>query len=1170
MGPQETQKQSSALSADFAPEFLRNAVAPWQLAIELSLILTFVCSALAGQTISGNTPTGQIHGIVRSGGIALPGVTVTVANTLTGQKSVTSTGVNGLYKLGSLPNGRYVVRAQFAAFSPLTQEVVITDAAHLGEANFDLILLSRAQDQQKKTQENRSIASAGGGFQSLPLQQGENLSGAGNGSMDSAASELYAPGMSMNSASESVSVLATSSTPFANMSSDEMRQRFDDFRVQNDGPQGMGTGQGGGPGGAPAGNGQGGARGGGFGGPAGGFGGPGNGGAPPFALFGGGRGRFNLNRPHGSLFYSVGSDALNAAPYSLTGQPTPKPSYLQNQFGANLGGALNIPRIVHGGDKTFFFINYTGTRSENPYDAFSTVPTIAERSGDFSNSTYRGNPIHLFNPYTGSSIGSSLQNSGLALSPIAQGLLQFFPLPNIPGAAPDTQNFHYVTVAQNDSDNLNIRVNRTLGQVQQRTGPRRGGFFQGPHNDLNFGFHYQASNTNLTSPFPTVGGNTNISSFDVPLGWVRSIGKTTNIARVDFNRRRTSTRNLYAFSQDVAGDLGIGGVSQNPFDWGLPNIALSDFGGITDTNPQLVRDQTWSFSDNMVRRSGKHTLRWGGDFRRIQLNTEASSDARGTFVFTGLNTAHFVNGVQVPGTGFDLADFLLGLPAQTRLQTTEAGANNYHFRGNFWDLFVQDDWRVRGNLTLNIGLRYEYVSPFTEMNDRIANLDVSPAFLADPGANSASEVQLRLPGGGSSYPATLMHPDRNNFAPRIGVAWKPWKKMVIRAGYGINYNTTAYQGIVQQLAFQPPFAVTATNVQASTGSLTLANGFPAPPIPICAADGQSACQLTNNFAVNPDYRLGYVQIWNLNIQREIRPTLLLNIDYTGTKGTRLDILEAPNRDASGIRLANVDPFNWESSGADSHLSAGSVRLRKRLHSGFSFGGTYTFSKAIDDAASIGGTATTVAQNPFDLAAERGLSSFNQTHRFTGDYLFELPFGHDKRWLTNASPMRAIFGDWQVSGDWTIASGLPFTPTVLGADVKSGTTGTVRPNVVPGSTLALSDPSIREWFNIAAFQAPESLADCGNPSLNPLSLPCVYGDARRNSIIGPGTMLFDLAITKIFPMQEGRLLELRASASNVINHPQYSSIDTTLNSPTFGHVLGVGSMRTVQLTARFRF
>jgi hypothetical protein len=282
------------------------------------------------------------------------------------------------------------------------------------------------------------------------------------------------------------------------------------------------------------------------------------------------------------------------------------------------------------------------------------------------------------------------------------------------------------------------------------------------------------------------------------------------------------------------------------------------------------------------------------------------------------------------------------------------------------------------------------------------------------------------------------------------------------------------------------------------------------------------------------------------------------------------VLEAPNRDEAGIRLATVDAFNWETSGANSHASAGSVRLRKRLQGGYSFGGTYTFSKSIDDASSIGGGASVVAQNPFDLSGERGLSVFNQTHKFTGDFLGELPFGHDKRWLSEASPWRAIFGDWQWSGDWTIDSGLPFTPRVLGADVRSGTTGTIRANLVPGVPVSVPNPSIHEWFNTAAFQAPPSLADCNNSAVNPLGLPCVYGDARRDSIVGPGSLLFDMAATKVFPMAEGRMLEFRASASNVFNRPQYSSIDTTLNSPTFGRVIAVGAMRTITLTARFRF
>jgi hypothetical protein len=441
------------------------------------------------------------------------------------------------------------------------------------------------------------------------------------------------------------------------------------------------------------------------------------------------------------------------------------------------------------------------------------------------------------------------------------------------------------------------------------------------------------------------------------------------------------------------------------------------------------------------------------------------------------------------------------------------------------------------------------------------------------GSNPVTPIQ---PGQAGTYsgslPASLVRPDRNNFAPRLGFAWKPLPNTVVRGGYGINYNTGAYQGIAQQLSVQPPFATTETNVQTTPGELTLQNGFPA------------ASGITNSYAVNPNYRLGYVQIRNLDIQQQIRPTLLLNLDYTGTKGTDLDILEAPNRTATGIRIANVDAFTYENSVADSEANAGSVRLRKRLSAGFSVGGTYTFSKSLDDASSIGagttsgantpglgaggtgaaggggssgGGAANLAQNPFNLSAERGLSSFNQTHKFTADYLLELPFGHDKRWLTGNSPWRAILGDWQWSGDWTIATGLPFTPRLLNDinDVNGGTNGTLRPNLVSGQSVSLANPSIGEWFNTAAFVAPAA---------------GTYGDVRRNSIIGPGSKVFDMAFTKNFPLKEARVLEFRAQATNIFNLVNYSSIDTNLNSPTFGRVTAAGAMRQITITSRFRF
>ena len=1140
----------------------------------LSLAMAVQPPLLRGQTAATMTGEGRIlHGQVKSGNMSIPGAGVSAINAATKERVNTSTDVDGIYALHVPSAGHYTVRVEMTAFGLGTKEVAV-DATHPQvQVNFELVLLSRVGEGGTPP---RRASTGGRGFQSLSVFQseaGQDADGSVGSSMsDVAPSGMPVPGVAPGSATESVAVSGNTRDPFNALSSDQLQQRFDNARQQGAGGFGGGGGFGG-PGGG---------RGGGF------------GGGGSSTVFG--RRGFDINRPHGSLYYGVGDSALNASPFAITGQPAEKPSYLQNSFGGSIGGPLNIPHIYHGGSKTFYFVNFNGKHGQNPFDQFSTVPTLLERQGNFSALCKTGftagvcndrdannnviDQIYAVNlttggrtPYANNTIpGFSSQTcpwNGPSDS-IATGLLQYIPCPNLPGTF---QNFHYVTSATSDSDDLNIRLNHSFGAAP--AGGRRGGGAGGrnaPRNSLQMGFHYHQSTATLTNPFPSVGGSTTVRSFDVPVSYTRSIGKLTNIVRVDFNRNRTRTQNLYAFNNNVAGALGITGISASPFDWGLPNLSFTDLASLQDTSPQLNRSQTYTFSDNVIWNRGKHTWRWGGDYRRVQVNPESDSNPRGSFVFTGVNTAQLVGGRPVQGTGYDFADFLLGLPQQTSVQFGQG--ENFH--GNYWDLYAQDEWKVRANLTLNLGVRYEYVSPFTETNNQIVNLDLSPGVLNPALPLGANPVIPLQPGQAGPYagslPASLVRPDRNNFAPRIGFAWKPLPYTVVRGSYGINYNTGAYQGIAQQLALQPPFATAATNVQTAPGELTLQDGFPA------------NSGITNNYAVNPNYRLGYVQIRNFDIQQQIRPTLLLNLDYTGTKGTDLDILEAPNRTATGLRIPNVDAFTYENSVADSEANAGSVRLRKRLSAGFSIGGTYTFSKSLDDASSIGAGATSggnspglgaggtgaagggastsggaanVAQNPFNLSAERGLSSFNQTHKFSADYLWELPFGHDKRWLTGNSPVRAILGDWQWSGDWSIASGLPFTPRLLNdiSDVNGGTNGTLRPNLVPGQSETLTNPSIAEWFNTAAFVAPAA---------------GTYGDARRNSIIGPGSKVFDMAFTKLFPLKEARVLEFRAQATNIFNLVNYSSIDTNLNSPTFGRVVAAGAMRQITITARFRF
>jgi len=1156
---------------------------------------------------------GTIHGLVKSGNMPIPGASVVISIAtpsssssslptsapsnspqpgqpgawpqLSTNKITVWTDVDGTYSASVPTYGAYTVRVQMVAFANSAQTVTV-DAVHTDvSANFELTLLSRSHKlapgqpsgtrtaAQTGQQPRRNGASGNGsrGFQNLSASENLGTSEDGNSMSDVVPSGMPVPGIDPNSATESIAFSGSASNSLNSMTGDQLQERIAEARASGAGFGGSQSGLGGGGPGGP-----------------GGFGGG----------FGGGRGRrgFDINRPHGSIYYGLGDSGLNAAPYALAGEPANNPSYVRHSFGASIGGPMNIPHIYHGGSRTFYFANYNGRRGENPFDQFSIVPTLDERRGNFSalcqtgftagvcnDRDPNGNVINqIYNPATGMPFAN---NMIAQVDPVASGLLPYIPTPNIVPQGGNSQNFHFVTSATSSSDDLNIRLNHSLGAAPN--GRRRGAGRNGPHNDLNFGFHYHGSASTITNPFPSVGGTTSVRNFDIPLGYVRTFGKLTNSVHFDFNRSRTHTRNLYAFNTDITQAVGIFGVSTNPFDWGLPTLSFTHFGSLQDVNPQLTRNLTYTISDYLVWNHGKHTWRGGGDFRFVQLNTEASSNARGAFTFTGANTAAYqtVNGnpQAINGTGFDFADFLLGLPQLTSVQF---GQDNYYFRGHYWDLYAQDDWKVRGNFTVNFGIRYEYVSPYTELHNQIANLDLSPGvFNPSLGTPAAALV---LPGQTGPYsgalPSSLVRPDRNNLAPRVGFAWKPLRDTVIRGGYGINYNTGAYASIAQQLAFQPPFSTAETNTQsisqAATGVLTLQNGFPAP----------SSSTITNSYAVNPNYRLGYVQIRNLDIQQQIRPALLLNLDYTGTKGTKLDILEAPNRTIIQDQFQNlipgVQPFTYENSVGDAEANAASVRLRKRLANGFSIGGIYTFSKSIDNASSIGGGATvgsgsgglgaggtgagggggsaspgsganSVAQNPLNLSAERGLSSFNQTHRFTADYVIELPFGHDRRLLNADTPWRAIFGDWQWSGDWTFASGLPFTPRWVGnfGEVNAGTNGTLRPDLVPGQMIQLRNPSIAEWFNTAAFAEPPD----GQ-----------YGTAGRNSIVGPPTHIFDMAFTKMVPLKESRVLELRAQATNVFNIPNYSSIDTSITSPTFGRVTAVGSMRQLTLTARFRF
>ena len=1105
--------------------------------------VVLVCLASAQEVPKPVATSFGISGSVRNGKTLLPGVSVTAANTLTGKKYSTVSATNGTFQISGLPRGRYVVRVEFMGFAAVTQDVVLNPENPAGKVEAELILASR----QKEQQMDAATQAVRRGFQSLAMSGtlsalageggagGTGAGGLGGNSGDPAGLPMNGAGADAPTESVSVSGAQGRTQDFGGGSEQDLEDRIQEFRdrLQRGGDGSLQGGSQGGPGGL--------AR----------QGGGGLGAGGPIMIGRMGR-NFNVNQPHGFLYFQDDPAALDARPYSLTGITSDKASYNQARFGANIGGPLNIPHVFNGGNRWFFFAGWNGSRGDTPYDFYSTVPTLAERGGDFSAANYNnGSPVQIFNPTT----GQQFQFNGKLnvidpgnFSNSANALLQYIPLPNIPTTA-SGQNYHTVTSGASTSDALNVRLIHNFGTTpsvpMMMGGPGGGGGRGGRRNqnNINFGLNWSGNSTDIVGIFPSLDGGNSTQGLNASAGWVYGRGRLTNTLRFNYNHNHVSTTNLYSGVIDVTGNAGIAGTSTNPFDYGLPGLSFTSFGGLSDPTPRRELDQTYTISDTVAWNRGSHNWRFGADYRRILQSFRSARNANGSFVFTGFATGDYSGGTQAAlDTGYDFADFLLGLPQQTSLQS---GTDSYNFRANSFDLFVQDDWRIHSNVTFNIGMRYEYNGPYTEAQNHIVNLDVSPNFV------SATSVQPGQTGPVfGTYPASLIQPDRNNFAPRLGLAWKPMKNTVVRAGYGINYNLAQYGTVVQNFAFQPPFATTETNSVANpvTSNLTLENGFP----------GASAGTVTNNYAIDPNYRLGYVQIWNVDVQRQFPRGFLLNVGYNGAKGTRLDVDRA-------ISSSNTQPYIYESATGNSILHSMSVRVRKRMSSGLGFSGSYVFSKSIDDASSIGLSGTVVAQDPFDIAADRSLSSFDQKHKFTGNWNYDLPFGENHR-MASKGVLSHVLNGWQLSGSATVGSGFYFTPNVRGGsiDISRGVSGSQRANYVSGESISLSDPTSLEWFNTAAFCSPTVSTTCVNPS------GTAFGDAGRFIIEGPAQFSLNMALSKTIQIRETRALELRLQANNVFNLVEFSGLNATVNSLTFGEVTSAASMRRITMVARYRF
>ena len=884
-------------------------------------------------------------------------------------------------------------------------------------------------------------------------------------------------------------------------------------------------------------------------------------GVPPGGLFAGRAMmmRQAINRIRFGFYDEYSNSALNAEPYSITGQTFPKVANYNERFGGNVGGPLKIPHVYDGSDRTYFFLNYQHHLVKNGVNSFSLVPTSDERGGNFCNV---GNGFTLYDPYSNFSGPRSVLNNGCqiptgSISSAASGLLQYIPLPNIAEiSGPRGQTYNYLlqaTTPQN-TDDVNFHVLHTINSKL----------------NLNGGYNLDSSRENTLGNFASIGGHQSTLSQNVNVGlnhnWSPDLVESTS---VNWSRERVQLLSDNSFVNNIAGGLGIQGVSTDPMNYGIPEIQFSSLGSLNDPVPSLVRNQTLRFMEGWTYTHGDHTIQFGAEIRRIQLNTDADPNPRGRFMFTGQMTSQLdSNGhpLETAATEpyYEFADFLLGLPYNTQIRT---GDSHTYFRN--WEFigYAQDDWHVNKQFTLLFGLRYTAVTPPVELFDHMANLDLN----AD-----ATQVAIVTPNEtgtfGGAYPQGLIHGDYKNFGPRIGFAWAPSirPRTIVRGGYSIFYNDSIYDTLAQDyLAYQPPFAVSQNLYTSAAQVLTLQNGFPSSTSTFCTPEITTNCTVPNTSGVNPFYRDGYAQIWMLSLETDLRPNWILNFTYTGTKGTDLDLLRAPNRaplgtnpfsTQSNLKIPYASAFDYDQSGANSLYNALQVRLVHRFTRGIMAMAMYTFAKSLDNASTIGGGSPIVVQQDGNYAAERGLSAFDMRHQVRLMSMWELPAGERHRLASHGWESK-VFGDWRLMNMLSWHTGTPFTAYLGGGAANNSGTGanfSERAEQIGAPNTGICGGSALNFFNAGAFAVPAA---------------GTYGNERRGAIEGPCSFSWNISLAKSFrfgPRERQRSITARWEVQNLTNTPSYTGISTTVGSPLFGQVNAAGAMRSMDATLRFNF
>lgn len=804
----------------------------------------------------------------------------------------------------------------------------------------------------------------------------------------------------------------------------------------------------------------------------------------------------------------------------------------RNQFGGTLGGPIRR-------DRMFFFGGYEGIRQRLASVRNSLAPTAAQRGGNLA-----GLPA-LFDPATSNRAantrdpfpGNVIPTSRLA--PQSQGILTYIPVPNSPG-----DRYIVNSVGSLTNDQYNIKVDHRLTT-----------------NDNYFvRFTRDRRDEALPGPFPISGGDLqNVLNYNAIASYTRTFSPAMlNEFRVSYSRFDlnfdTASKNLSII--DPLGITGLDGRKQGGNIEGFPILNVTGYGNFGDIGIRPLEQffTTKSFADTLTWIRGGHTLKLGIDARFYRRAAFNGINARGNFTFSGVLTQ---NPARPGGTGYGLADFLLGLPAN-------AGRNFPRLRQvvNWQNIssFFQDDWKVSRRLTLNLGLRHELNPQPNEERNRISSFDFgSGRPISATGEDDRidqdafiffSQADLDymgvVSGRSLGYPARALRKTQyRSFAPRFGFSYDLFGsgRTVLRGGYGIFYTLVGGNLSTQSIGSVPFFRGETFVNDPVVPTLTLARAFPA----------SNTAPLAEIFAFQNEFANSYIQEWSFNVQQQLMSDTVLELGYVANKGTKLDNQYQANQPripaAGAIQARRPFPrfstiqFNT-TEGASTYHSF-QLKAERRLRSGFTYLAAYTFSKTI--------AINATNQNPYSLAEAKALADFHIPHRFVLSSVYELPFGEGKRWAIRSGVANAVLGGWSLGGILQLQSGSPFTPTT-GRDIANVGT-TTRPNRLAEGTVA--NPSITQWFNAAAFSNPANFT---------------FGNSGVNILRGPGLQNLDAILSKNFALgSETRRLQFRFEAFNVFNHANFGQPNANINQPAqVGRIFGAAAPRILQLALKFSF